>query len=149
MSAVDDEFSKFQQNSGYVAAFPHATPGYIPSPLQSPYLTSPLAHMNPAMMTSLFPAAAASMTSPVTSAEAALVNTTDSSRSAAQAAAAAIQMQAALLHPAGHMSVPNQFQQHHLQAAPQPHQLHLTHQAHKAKSADRVEVGNTIFYQAL
>ena len=46
------------QNSGYVAAFPHATPGYIPSPLQSPYLTSPLAHINPAMM-SLFPAAAA------------------------------------------------------------------------------------------
>jgi hypothetical protein len=39
-------------NSGYVA-FPPAAHGFIPSPLQSPYLTSPLAQINPAMMSFL------------------------------------------------------------------------------------------------
>ena len=121
-----------------MAAFPHATPGYIPSPLQSPYLTSPLAHINPAMM-SLFPA----VTSPTAAAaaaavteqqhQAAMVSTTvDSS-----AAARSVQMQAALL-PTTAMSVPSQFQQHHPQ-----HQLQQLQQQHnKSKTSDRVEVSS-------
>lgn len=117
------------QNSGYVA-FPHATPGYIPSPLQSPYLTSPLAHINPAMM-SLFPTAVTSPTAAavgvagangggaVVSTEPQQQQLQDSSR----------QMQAALLTP---MSVPNQFQQH-----PQIQQQ-IQAQTHQHKK-DRVE----------
>ena len=124
-------------------AFPHATPGYIPSPLQSPYFAAaaaanPLAHINPAIM---FPTA---VTSAVTEPQSvAMVNTTDSSRS--------VQMQAALLQQA----VPGQFHAAAAQAAaqaatahhPQPHhpQLQLQHQqqqqvavaAQKANKADR------------
>jgi len=123
-------------NSGYVAAFPHATPGYIPSPLQSPYLTSPLAHINPAMM-SLFPAAAAAaaVTSPTTVAAAAEHQSAAAMAAVTMAASAehtsrSVQMQAALLPTATGMSVHSQFQQH-----PAAHQLTaLTHQ-HKAKAA--------------
>ncbi len=44
--------------------FPHAAAGgYVTSPLQSPYLTSPLTPMNPALM-SLFPATSPDQTGP-------------------------------------------------------------------------------------
>ena len=120
-----------------MAAFPHATPGYIPSPLQSPYLTSPLAHINPAMM-SLFPAAAAAaaVTSPTTVTAAEHQSATAAMFTMAATAehtSRSVQMQAALLPTA--MSVHSQFQHH-----PVAQQLQLSHQ-HKAKTAgDRVEV---------
>ena len=57
------------QNSGYVA-FPPTAHGFMPSPLQSPYLTSPLAQINPAMMSFL----AASPTSAEQSVAAAMSN---------------------------------------------------------------------------
>ena len=129
------------QNSGYVAAFPHATPGYIPSPLQSPYLTSPLAHINPAMM-SLFPAAAAAaaVTSPTTVADhqSAAAMAAVSMAASAEHTSRSVQMQAALLPTAAGMSVHSQFQQH-----PAAQQLTaLTHQ-HKAKAAgERLEVSH-------
>ena len=132
-----------QQNSGYVA-FPHAaaTPGYIPSPLQSPYFAAaaaaqaanPLAHINPAIM---FPTAVTTAAAGVTDpGSMAMVNTTDSSRS--------VQMQAALLQQA----VPGQFHAAAAAAAAaqhphhhQPHpQLQLQHQQPKANKGDRVEV---------
>ena len=128
------------QNSGYVAAFPHATPGYIPSPLQSPYLTSPLAHINPAMM-SLFPA----VTSPTTLASAEGVAMTMAAT--ADHTSRSVQMQAAaalLPAAAAGMSVHSQFQHPHHPAVAQ--QLQLTHQHHKAKAAgDRVEVRSNDF----
>ena len=127
------------QNSGYVAAFPHATPGYIPSPLQSPYLTSPLAHINPAMM-SLFPAAAAAASTPTTVAEhqSAAAMAAISMAASAEHTSRSVQMQAALLPHAAGMSVHSQFQQH-----PAAQQLTaLTHQ-HKAKAAgERLEVSH-------
>ena len=133
------------QNSGYVA-FPHAaaTPGYIPSPLQSPYFAAaaaaqaanPLAHINPAIM---FPTAVTSAGGVTEPQSVAMVNTTDSSRS--------VQMQAALLqqavpgqfHAAAAAAAAAQQQTHH---HPQPHhaQLQLQHQAQKAAKGDRVEV---------
>ena len=133
-------------------AFPHATPGYIPSPLQSPYFAAaaaanPLAHINPAIM---FPT---TVTSAVTEPQSvAMVNTTDSSRS--------VQMQAALLQQA----VPGQFHAAAAQAAAQaqaahhagqPHHhphLQLQHQHHhhhhqqKANKGDRAEVNFVFFY---
>jgi hypothetical protein len=127
------------QNAGYVQAFPHATPGYIPSPIQSnPYLTSPLAHINPAMM-SLYTAAAAgaAVSSPTTIAEhqSAAAAMAISMAGAADHTSRSVQMHAALLPTAHGMSVHSQFQQH-----PAAQQLQLAHQ-HKAKAAgDRVEV---------
>ena len=126
------------QNAGYVQAFPHATPGYIPSPIQSPYLTSPLAHINPAMM-SLYSAAAAgaAVSSPTTIAEhqSAAAAMAISMAGAADHTSRSVQMHAALLPTAQGMSVHSQFQQH-----PAAQQLQLAHQ-HKAKAAgDRVEV---------
>ena len=128
----------FLQNAGYVQAFPHATPGYIPSPIQSPYLTSPLAHINPAMM-SLYSAAAAgaAVSSPTTIAEhqSAAAAMAISMAGAADHTSRSVQMHAALLPTAQGMSVHSQFQQH-----PAAQQLQLAHQ-HKAKAAgDRVEV---------
>jgi len=124
-------------NAGYVQAFPHATPGYIPSPIQSPYLTSPLAHINPAMM-SLYSAAAAAgqVSSPTTIAEhqSAAAAMAISMAGAADHTSRSVQMHAALLPTAQGMSVHSQFQQH-----PAAQQLQLAHQ-HKAKAAgDRVE----------
>lgn len=117
-------------------AYPHATPGYIPSPLQSPYLTSPLAHINPAMM-SLFP----TVTSPTAAAGPHVGGPVVSvagghSVESLDTASRSVQMQQAALlqQPTSAMSVHSQFQQQH----PAQH-LALTTQQHKSK--DRVEVG--------
>ena len=116
-------------------AFPHATPGYIPSPIQSPYLTSPLAHINPAMMSLYASAAAAQCPTTIAEQQSAAAAMAISMAGAADHTSRSVQMHAALLPTAQGMSVHSQFQQH-----PAAQQLQLAHQ-HKAKAAgDRVEV---------
>lgn len=99
-------------NSGYVA-FPPAAHGFIPhSPaLQSPYLTSPLAQINPAMMSFL----AASPTSAEQQSVAAAIQAANSnavtSESTVQSTLRQVQMQTSML-PA---MCPSQFTQHQAQ----------------------------------
>ena len=129
-------------------AFPHATPGYIPSPLQSPYFAAaaaanPLAHINPAIM---FPTA---VTSAVTEPQSvAMVNTTDSSRSVQMQAALLQQVQPGQFHAAAAQAAAQAQAAHH---AGQPHhhphlqlQQHQHHHHHghqqKANKGDRAEV---------
>merc|ERR1712079_142022 len=80
-------------NSGYVAAFPHATPGYIPSPFPAA-------------------AAAAAVTSPTTVADhqSAAAMAAVSMAASAEHTSRSVQMQAALLPTAAGMSVHSQFQ---------------------------------------
>ena len=118
--------------------FPHAAApgGYVTSPLQSPYLTSPMAPMNPALM-SLFPATSPDQSGPPVSAFGSAGHGAD------VAASRQVQMQAAL--SAALMPSVNQSAAAAAAAAANHHHNTFSQQQHqqlilnKAKS-DRVEV---------